>query len=100
MLAVADGLTTGTELRMNLERIVQRASERGVQACLHPHVGTMVERGEEKGVWQLTHKFRTQLGAVKAPALLAIEKLKAEIARTAARPPIALYAGWPMYGVV
>jgi len=27
----------------NLDRLVERASERGVQACLHPHVGTIVE---------------------------------------------------------
>jgi inosose dehydratase len=27
----------------NLDRLVDRASQRGVQACLHPHVGTVVE---------------------------------------------------------
>jgi inosose dehydratase len=31
----------------NLDRITDRASERGVTACVHPHVGTMVESGEE-----------------------------------------------------
>lgn len=31
----------------NLDRIADRAVERGVVACLHPHVGTMVETGEE-----------------------------------------------------
>lgn len=31
----------------NLDRIADAAAERGVVACLHPHVGTMVETGEE-----------------------------------------------------
>lgn len=31
----------------NLDRIADSAAERGVVACLHPHVGTMVETGEE-----------------------------------------------------
>ena len=31
----------------NLDRIVDRAAERGVVACLHPHVGMMVESVEE-----------------------------------------------------
>jgi inosose dehydratase len=31
----------------NLDRITDRAEERGVIACVHPHVGTMVETGEE-----------------------------------------------------
>ena len=31
----------------NLDRITDRAEERGVIACIHPHVGTMVESGEE-----------------------------------------------------
>jgi inosose dehydratase len=31
----------------NLDRISAHASERGVTACLHPHVGTMVETGVE-----------------------------------------------------
>jgi inosose dehydratase len=31
----------------NLDRIADRAASRGVVACLHPHVGTMVESGEE-----------------------------------------------------
>ncbi len=31
----------------NLDRIQVRATERGVVACLHPHIGTMVESGEE-----------------------------------------------------
>lgn len=31
----------------NLDRITDRAAARGVVACLHPHVGTMVETGEE-----------------------------------------------------
>lgn len=31
----------------NLDRIHERAASRGLVACLHPHVGTMVEAGEE-----------------------------------------------------
>ena len=31
----------------NLDRLTSRAAERGVRAVLHPHVGTMVERGQE-----------------------------------------------------
>ena len=31
----------------NLDRLTALAAKRGVQAVLHPHVGTMVERGEE-----------------------------------------------------
>ena len=31
----------------NLDRISRHAAERGVIACLHPHVGTMVETGAE-----------------------------------------------------
>jgi inosose dehydratase len=31
----------------NLDRIRERAHERGVEASLHPHIGTMVETGEE-----------------------------------------------------
>ncbi|MCM0618685.1 sugar phosphate isomerase/epimerase family protein [Nocardioides bruguierae] len=31
----------------NLDRITARAAEHGVRAVLHPHVGTMVENGEE-----------------------------------------------------
>jgi inosose dehydratase len=31
----------------NLDRIADRAVQRGVRATLHPHVGTMVETGEE-----------------------------------------------------
>jgi inosose dehydratase len=27
----------------NLDRLIERAAQRGVQACLHPHVGTIVE---------------------------------------------------------
>jgi len=38
------GLAT---LLANLDRIDARAHERGVVAALHPHVGTMVERGAE-----------------------------------------------------
>ncbi len=34
-------------LLRNLTRISDRATERGVRAVLHPHVGTMVENGEE-----------------------------------------------------
>lgn len=34
-------------LLRNLDRIGDHAAERGVVACLHPHVGTMVETGEE-----------------------------------------------------
>jgi len=31
----------------NLDRLVEHASQRGVQACLHPHVGTIVESYED-----------------------------------------------------
>src|SRR5918999_3608351 len=34
-------------LLANLDRIADRAASRGLLACLHPHVGTMVETGEE-----------------------------------------------------
>jgi inosose dehydratase len=34
-------------LLQNLDRLDQLAAERGVRAVLHPHVGTMVENGEE-----------------------------------------------------
>ena len=34
-------------LLANLDRITDRAEARGLIACLHPHVGTMVETGEE-----------------------------------------------------
>ena len=40
----ADGWRT---LFANLDRIAARARERGVNAVLHPHVGTMVEQREE-----------------------------------------------------
>jgi inosose dehydratase len=31
----------------NLDRLTQRAAERGVRACLHPHVGTMIETRDD-----------------------------------------------------
>lgn len=34
-------------LLCNLERAVEMAAERGVRACVHPHVGTMVETRED-----------------------------------------------------
>ena len=34
-------------LLANLDRLTALAAERGVRAVLHPHVGTMVERGDE-----------------------------------------------------
>jgi inosose dehydratase len=34
-------------LLANLDRLADRAAERGVVAALHPHVGTMVETGDE-----------------------------------------------------
>jgi inosose dehydratase len=34
-------------LLANLERTVEMAAERGVQACVHPHIGTMVETRDE-----------------------------------------------------
>ncbi len=40
----ADGWQT---LFTNLDRITERSRERGVNAVLHPHVGTMVEKREE-----------------------------------------------------
>jgi len=36
-----------TVLLDNLDRIAAHASRRGVVACLHPHVGTMIETGSE-----------------------------------------------------
>jgi len=38
-------------LLTNLDRLAGLAAARGVRAVLHPHVGTMVERGEE--VWRV-----------------------------------------------
>lgn len=35
------------QLLSNLNRISDRAAERGVRAVLHPHVGTMIEDGDE-----------------------------------------------------
>jgi inosose dehydratase len=34
-------------LLSNLDRLAKRAAERGVRAVLHPHVGTMIETGDE-----------------------------------------------------
>jgi inosose dehydratase len=34
-------------LLANLDRVVDLATDRGVQAVLHPHVGTMIENGDE-----------------------------------------------------
>ncbi len=34
-------------LLANLDRINELADDRGITACLHPHFGTMVERGDE-----------------------------------------------------
>lgn len=31
----------------NLDRLAERAAERGVRACLHPHVGTMIETRDD-----------------------------------------------------
>ncbi|MEP6666785.1 MAG: TIM barrel protein, partial [Nocardioidaceae bacterium] len=39
--------TGWTTMLTNLDRIHDLASSRDVAACLHPHVGTMVERGDE-----------------------------------------------------
>ena len=39
--------TAGTCCCGNLNRISDRAAEHGVRAVLHPHVGTMVENGDE-----------------------------------------------------
>jgi inosose dehydratase len=36
-----------TTLLANLDRLAGYAADRGVRATLHPHVGTLVERGEE-----------------------------------------------------
>jgi len=38
-------------LLSNLDRVATLAAERGVRAVLHPHVGTMVENGDE--VWRV-----------------------------------------------
>ena len=43
----------------NLDRIRDAAGERGVTAALHPHVGTVVERGPE--VWRVLHGSRMPL---------------------------------------
>jgi inosose dehydratase len=34
-------------LLSNLDRLADLAAQRGVRAVLHPHVGTMIERGDE-----------------------------------------------------
>jgi inosose dehydratase len=34
-------------LLSNLDRVAKRAADRGVRAVLHPHVGTMIETGDE-----------------------------------------------------
>jgi inosose dehydratase len=36
-----------TRLLRNLDRVAARAAEHGIQAVLHPHVGTMVETGSD-----------------------------------------------------
>ena len=41
------GETEWKTLFANLDRIAARASARGVRACLHPHVGTMIETGDD-----------------------------------------------------
>ena len=40
----SDGWKT---LLSNLDRVADRAADRGVRAVLHPHVGTMIEKGHE-----------------------------------------------------
>jgi inosose dehydratase len=35
------------QLLRNLDRVARRAAEHGIRAVLHPHVGTMVETGED-----------------------------------------------------
>ena len=58
VLAAATGLTGTTSgptlddaqwqtLLGNLDRLAEHAASRGVQACLHPHVGTIVETRED-----------------------------------------------------
>ena len=44
---VACSASAPMRLLSNLNRISDRAAERGVRAVLHPHVGTMVENGDE-----------------------------------------------------
>jgi inosose dehydratase len=39
--------TAGDLLLRNLNLLSDRAAEQGVQAVLHPHVGTLVENGDE-----------------------------------------------------
>lgn len=36
-----------TAMLSNLDRVNDLAGDRGIAACLHPHIGTMVERGED-----------------------------------------------------
>jgi inosose dehydratase len=43
----------------NLDRVAALAADRGVRAVLHPHVGTMIETGEE--VQQVLHGSRISL---------------------------------------
>jgi inosose dehydratase len=43
----------------NLDRVAALAADRGVRAALHPHVGTMIETGEE--VQQVLHGSRISL---------------------------------------
>jgi inosose dehydratase len=38
---------TWKELLGNLDRLTEHAAGRGVRACLHPHVGTMIESSDE-----------------------------------------------------
>ena len=37
----------GTPCSTNLDRLAERAAERGIVATLHPHVGTLIERPDE-----------------------------------------------------
>jgi inosose dehydratase len=46
-------------LLSNLDRVAALAADRGVRAVLHPHVGTMIETGEE--VQQVLHGSRISL---------------------------------------
>ena len=45
----------------NLDRIADHAASRGVEASLHPHMGTMIETGAETGERVTLKKCRSSL---------------------------------------
>ena len=47
MTQPAIGRTAGRRCCTNLDRLYEAAGARGIRAVLHPHVGTMIEKGDE-----------------------------------------------------